>query len=126
MFDKKITLIDFWGSWCKPCIANIPKLKSLYKRFRNKNFQIVSVAYDDKKDILKLRQIVKKKGITWTNIFQNIEDQTISSLIKKFKVINFPTFILVDEKGNIIFRSSDNDNDFEMLVIKLNDLFKRL
>ena len=32
LFDKKVTLIDFWGSWCKPCIANIPKLKSLSKK----------------------------------------------------------------------------------------------
>ncbi len=123
-FDKKVTLIDFWGSWCKPCIANIPKLKSLYKKLKSKKFQIVSIAFEDKRNIIKLRKIVKKEKINWVNIFQNIDDESASSLVKKFKVINFPTFILVDEKGNIIVRSSDTEDNFEMIIDKLNHLFR--
>lgn len=124
-FDKKVVLIDFWGTWCKPCIEDIPKLQALYKKFKHKNFQIVSIAYDKKDDLDKLKRMVKKEGITWVNIFQDIDDQSPLSLIKKFKVNTFPTFILVDEKGNILFRSRSDQDDFEMLVDKLNHVFKK-
>jgi thiol-disulfide isomerase/thioredoxin len=97
--SRKYTLLDFWGPWCAPCIELTDKLKSINNQFIAKNFQIISIAFDDseQKDL----KYLQKHEITWTNLF---DDRNNSLIVSKFKVSDFPTFILLDPEGKILIR----------------------
>lgn len=102
-FRSKYLLIDFWGTWCQPCIAGIPDLKKIAAS--SKNIQVVGIAYDKKEKVVK--EFALKNNMTWPIIFDN-EDDTFN-LCKKFNVAQFPTYILIDTDHKILFRETGAD-----------------
>jgi len=100
---NKYILLDFWGTWCNPCIALIPELKKLNSEFKNNNFIIVSVAYD--RDAQKVLDFVKNKQMDWEHVFVNQTQPDKNSLIEKLKITSFPTTILIAPNGKIIARN---------------------
>lgn len=93
-------VLDFWGTWCGPCVALTPSLKALHQQYATKA-DIVSIALDDAD---KVKQYLSAHAITWPNIAVP-EKQAAGSLIEKLNVNNYPTFILV-YKGIIIYRGT--------------------
>ncbi|MEX6690566.1 TlpA disulfide reductase family protein [Danxiaibacter flavus] len=105
----KYTLIDFWGTWCGPCKEIMPELKALYRQAAEKNFDIVSVAFDSSmKDVA---NYIQDENVKWINLF---DDRNNSVICKKFKIEAFPTLILLDESGKIVFREIGNQKGMEM------------
>ncbi|UZJ65611.1 TlpA family protein disulfide reductase [Sphingobacterium sp. KU25419] len=100
-FKDKYILLDFWGSWCVPCIEGIPDLKQLAKDYKGK-IEIISIAFDHDEDISKLKSIISEHEMDWTHIKEPRIFNNESGLNNKFDVKSFPTFILIDKKGNII------------------------
>lgn len=93
--QSKITLIDFWASWCQPCRVEIPFLKAAYSKYKNKGFGIISVAVRDKNSDWK--KALKEEGTTWLNgIEQNGEIWNL------FDLQSIPVYALVDQEGKII------------------------
>ena len=99
-FKGKYVLLDFWATWCKPCIAEIPNLKNVYKQFGNKNFEIVSVCIDRAEFKPTWEKIIKEYKTNWTQLF-DASGQTAES----YSIEYFPTIILLDPKGNIIAKN---------------------
>lgn len=97
----KYTLLDFWGIWCGPCKAVVPDLKKLQESAAENDFQIVSIAYDRK--VEEVTDFLQSEDIHWINLFDDMENSKIAG---KFKITAFPTFILLDDKGKIVFRGS--------------------
>ncbi len=115
----KYWLIDFWGSWCVPCRKSHPELLALYKTYKDKGFDILGIAFESGKLENQLKQwdlAIQEDGITWPQVLNSPENQ----LVKKFGVTSFPTKILVDPQGKIIYRSSGGNA--EHLTTKLNEL----
>ena len=100
----KYVLLDFWGSWCNPCISAIPDLVSLDRKYKH-ILSIVSIAYDEKKNLAVLNKLIKENGMGWIHLFEDNKDKSGSSIVKKFKVEAFPTQILIDPEGKIILRT---------------------
>jgi thiol-disulfide isomerase/thioredoxin len=99
---QKYLLLDFWGTWCAPCKKLTPQLKSLQQQYDKKGVQVVSIAYDnEEKPVL---DYIKANELSWINIFQKNGPQTEESVVKQYKVMAYPTFILIDKLGKIIFR----------------------
>lgn len=96
---KKYILFDFWGTWCVPCRALTPKLLSLNQQKGKYNFEIISIAYD--RSLNPVLNYVQKNKMNWIHFFDKNSDSKICS---KFKIDDFPTFILTDESGKIIKR----------------------
>lgn len=104
-FKKKYTLIDFWGSWCNPCIEGMPDLKKLYDDFSlSKGIDFFSIAYDEKNKAGKIDKILKEAAIPWESFIddKNLKSQSFENL---FNVYSYPTVIIVDDNRKVIFRS---------------------
>lgn len=105
-------LLDFWGTWCGPCIELIPNLVELHDKHKKKVW-FVSIANDEKKNLGKLKNMVRQKRMSWIQLFDDENEQ--NSITNQYDVSCFPTSILVDPKGKIVFRGCGK-NDFDDLV----------
>lgn len=95
--SKKYYLIDFWFSYCGPCIVEFPKYKELYTMYANKGFEIISISSDRTKDIDNWLKVVDKHKITWKQLLD--ENGVVT---KELNIYKFPTNFLIDNRGHII------------------------
>lgn len=94
----KVVLLDFWGTWCGPCVASVPALRDLQKRFsKEPQFKMISVSVNDVE--AKWREFVEKNQMVWTQYFDR--DRHVSHA---FDVHAYPTYILLDAEGIVRFR----------------------
>jgi len=101
----KIVLVDFWGMWCGPCVAQLPKLRKLHERFRGKPFEIVGV--DSDKDVDALRRFVTANRINWTTV---IDGGTEGPIAKIWRPEAWPASFLIDGEGVIRDRNPPLDS----------------
>lgn len=119
-YKGKVILLDFWGTWCAPCVAEIPNLKKVYNEFKNKNFEIISISSDafiKQFDKDKLREFTQNKEMNWIQVLDDV-DQRIHKL---YKINAWPSLFLINEKGLVIKTSSDLRGP--MLENALKDIF---
>lgn len=95
----KIYLIDFWATWCGPCVGEMENLHNVYKNFKDKGFEILSLSLDAKaNDVIKFRNGQWK--MPWLNSFiGNAEGRKVAD---KFEVIGIPKPLLISAEGKIL------------------------
>lgn len=94
----KVTLIDFWASWCKPCREENPKVVALYNEFHSKGLSIIGVSLD--KDAQKWKDAIAKDKLTWTQVSNLKEfDDPIAT---QYAISQIPTTFLLDASGKIV------------------------
>jgi len=115
-FNGKVTLLEFWGSWCGPCREGNPELVRIYNEFKDKGFDILGVAADDKKEIW--IEAVLKDSLTWQNVSDLKGDKNKAALI--YGVSYYPTNFLIDKNGIIIAKDLRDDALRNKLLQLLN------
>lgn len=114
----KYLLLDFWGSWCQPCRASHPELKKTYDKYKPLGFEILGIAYETgslENQLKNWKKAIQDDEIDWINTLNSTEN----NLVKKFGVTSYPTKILVDSEGNIIYRSGQNNKKLEDILHEL-------
>ncbi len=109
----KYVIIDFWGTWCGPCMSGVPHMKA----FRNKyaeRLQILGISND--KDFAKWKAVIDKNEMNWPNILIGSGEK---DYVAKFNVQGFPTKILVSPDGVILHRESGESDAFYSVVEKI-------
>ena len=98
-FRGKHVLLDIWGSWCGPCVADVPDMKAAYERFRDRGFEIVGLDYELSKTADQVRPFLEEKGVRWVNG----TPESVKHLVhERLRISSFPTLILLDPQGVVI------------------------
>ncbi len=113
-FKGKYIVLDFWGSWCMPCISGFPKMKEYYSKYRE-NMEIIGIAC--KNTELDWMKSIKKHNINWLHILNH---EGSDDLTVKYSIEAYPTKILIDQNGNLVQVFTGESEDFYK---KLDSLF---
>lgn len=99
VYSKKHVLLVFWGTWCGPCIEEIPTLREIRQQCPEEHLEIISLA--SRSPLEKVREFIKEKQMNWKHV---VNDEDIRLL---YQIHGYPEVILIDTKGNIIYKYSD-------------------
>ena len=94
----KHILIDFWGTWCGPCVAEMPKLKEYHEKYGDE-LTVLGINSGDTKD--KIEKFITPKEYTWKQL---LAGKGSDNLVLKFNVSGFPTKFIIDPSGKILHR----------------------
>ncbi|MEM8893326.1 MAG: TlpA disulfide reductase family protein, partial [Bacteroidota bacterium] len=108
VLEGKITLVDFWATWCKPCLQEFPVIDAQYQKFKDKGFQVVSISID--KDIRKPKAFLEKAPFSWDYSLYS-EGEFESELATAYQVAGLPKTILFDREGKIIATDAELRGD---------------
>ncbi len=111
----KYLIIDFWGTWCGPCVAGIPHMKAFRDKHRDK-VELLGISND--RDITMWRNYLIKNNMDYPNILIGKGEE---DFVSKFNVQGFPTKILIDPNGKILYRESGESEEF---YVKMEEMIK--
>ena len=99
-FQGNFVLLDFWGTWCGPCVVGIPYLKKAYKKYNNQGFEIISISNDIRSGMTEqeLKKWVTERNIKWNQVM----DKKDARIQKLYKIIQYPTLFLINPQGKVI------------------------
>ncbi len=114
-----VAMLDFWASWCVPCRAGIPHWKKVYAKYHGKNFNIVSISDDRfRNDWVR---VLDQEKMPWTQVIDEFPSKASSAIVGDlYGVKALPFFVLLNEKGEVIVASSDE----EIMTKKIDEIFK--
>lgn len=112
--SNKYVLLDFWASWCGPCMGEVPHLKKTYDDFHKKGFEIFGVSFDSKAE--DWTNAIKKNGMNWIHVsaLSGFDNQAA----KDYAIRGIPSNALIDSQGTIVAKDLRGDD----LYAKVSEL----
>lgn len=106
----RLTLIDFWGTWCLHCLQAVPNLNVMQERYRSYGLQVVGIAYEEgsvEEQVKKVNRVRQRLAMNYQVLLG--ADRNKCPVKTQFRVQNFPTLFLVDSNGTIVWFSEGLD-----------------
>lgn len=116
-YRGKVVLIDFWATWCGPCVAEMPHVKEVYEKYNKKGFEVIGISLDAEKS--RLDAYVKKNGLSWPQYFDGKGWK--NDIAAKLGITSLPTVYLIDRDGAIFTkdgRAEELDEAMKILFDK--------
>lgn len=103
-YQGKVVMLVFWGTWCGPCMAEIPHEREMAKKYGNDAFAILGVNCDEDQEAA--RKVIRQEGITWPNWHDGAPGD--GPIVKAYHVRSYPTTLVLDREGIIQYRGHGN------------------
>jgi cytochrome c biogenesis protein CcmG/thiol:disulfide interchange protein DsbE len=111
-------LVSFWSTSCKPCIKELSELQKVYKKYKEKGFEILAIDEDGPRSISKVRPLVQ--GLKWE--FPVLWDES-KDVFRKYHVLGIPHTVLIDKSGEIRYtHTTYRPGDEEVIKKKIEEL----
>jgi thiol-disulfide isomerase/thioredoxin len=118
---EKFTVIDFWATWCKPCVTAIPKINSIYDEYSPKGIAFIGVNVDGPRNLSKVKPFATSMKMVYPLVLD--PDQ---NLVNRFNVNVFPTLIVLNGKGKEVFiHEGFNAGDEQLIKDELDKLLNQ-
>jgi peroxiredoxin len=95
---KEVVLIDFWATWCQPCLAEFPHLEKMYQEQKSKGFLVVAVSMDGSESIADVPSFAHRNNVSFAIVLD--EDSHVASIYNPRK--SAPLSALIDRKGHVV------------------------
>lgn len=118
-YRGKIVVLIFWGTWCGPCMAEVPHEREMAEKYKDKPVALLGVDCDE--DRTKALEVMKKEGITWPNWYDGEPGQ--GPIAKAYHIRAYPTVMVIDAEGKIRLKNG-RGKDLDDFVDKLLEEMK--
>lgn len=93
-----LTVIDFWATWCKPCVKSIPEFVKMDEEFEDKDVQFIGISIDGPRNKAKVKPFIKSLGVDYP-----ILRDSDSSVMSRLRVTAVPTLMIVNSENEIVY-----------------------
>lgn len=120
-YKDKILILDFWATWCNPCIRSFPGMQASVDKYKDDPhvaFLFINT-WERKPDYKEnVKQFIADKGYRFHVIFDNMKDE--EALVSRYKITGIPTKIIIDQNGAVRFKSTGSSIDMQEIVDEIS------
>ena len=114
-YRGKVVLVDFWATWCGPCVQELPNVLANYEKYHDKGFEVVGISLDEDRE--RLERFVVERKLPWVCLFEE-GTGTSNPVAEYYGVTGIPTVMLVDREGKVVSMSA-HGRELERQLVKL-------